>query len=30
MGRAAGLGSEDTSAIVKVYEQLTGTSLARK
>jgi 3-hydroxyisobutyrate dehydrogenase-like beta-hydroxyacid dehydrogenase len=30
MGRAAGLGSEDTSAIVKVYEQLTGVSLARK
>jgi hypothetical protein len=30
MGRAAGFGSEDTSAIVKVYEQLTGASLARK
>jgi 3-hydroxyisobutyrate dehydrogenase-like beta-hydroxyacid dehydrogenase len=30
MGRAAGLGSEETSAIVKVYEQLTGASLARK
>jgi 3-hydroxyisobutyrate dehydrogenase-like beta-hydroxyacid dehydrogenase len=30
MGRAAGLGGEETSAIVKVYEQLTGVSLARK
>jgi 3-hydroxyisobutyrate dehydrogenase-like beta-hydroxyacid dehydrogenase len=27
MGRAAGLGSEDTSAIVKVYERLTGITL---
>jgi 3-hydroxyisobutyrate dehydrogenase-like beta-hydroxyacid dehydrogenase len=29
MGKAAGLGSEDPTAIVKVYEQLTGISLAR-
>ena len=28
MGRAAGFGSEDGSAIVKVYEQLAGVSLA--
>jgi 3-hydroxyisobutyrate dehydrogenase-like beta-hydroxyacid dehydrogenase len=27
MGRAAGLGSEDTSAIIKVYENLTGITL---
>lgn len=27
MGRASGLGSEDTSAIVKVYEQFAGVSL---
>lgn len=30
MGRAAGLGSEDTSAVVKIYEQLTGVTVARK
>ena len=30
MGRASGFGSEDTNAIVKVYEQLTGVSLAKK
>jgi 3-hydroxyisobutyrate dehydrogenase len=29
MGKAAGLGDEDPAAIVKVYEQLTGISLAR-
>jgi 3-hydroxyisobutyrate dehydrogenase-like beta-hydroxyacid dehydrogenase len=27
MGRAAGFGSQDATAIVKVYEQLTGTSV---
>jgi 3-hydroxyisobutyrate dehydrogenase-like beta-hydroxyacid dehydrogenase len=30
MARAAGLGSEDGVAIVKVYEQMAGTSLAAK
>lgn len=30
MAKAAGFGSEDPSAIVKVYEHLTGVSLARK
>jgi 3-hydroxyisobutyrate dehydrogenase-like beta-hydroxyacid dehydrogenase len=30
MGRAAGLGSQDTCAIVKIYEQMTGASTARK
>jgi 3-hydroxyisobutyrate dehydrogenase len=29
MGKAAGLGSEDPTAVVKIYEQLTGISLAR-
>jgi 3-hydroxyisobutyrate dehydrogenase-like beta-hydroxyacid dehydrogenase len=29
MGKAAGLGNEDPAAVVKVYEQLTGVSLAR-
>jgi 3-hydroxyisobutyrate dehydrogenase len=29
MGKAAGLGDEDPAAIVKVYEHLTGISLAR-
>jgi 3-hydroxyisobutyrate dehydrogenase len=29
MGKAAGLGDEDPAAVVKVYEQLTGVSLAR-
>lgn len=29
MGKAAGLGDQDPAAIVKVYEQLTGISLAR-
>jgi 3-hydroxyisobutyrate dehydrogenase-like beta-hydroxyacid dehydrogenase len=29
MGKAAGLGDEDPAAIVKIYEQLTGISLAR-
>jgi 3-hydroxyisobutyrate dehydrogenase len=29
MGKAAGLGDEDPSAIVKIYEQLTGVSLDR-
>lgn len=29
MGRAAGYGSEDGAAVVKVYEQLAGVSLAR-
>ena len=29
MGKAAGLGSEDPTAVVKVYEQLTGVSLER-
>jgi 3-hydroxyisobutyrate dehydrogenase len=29
MGKAAGLGNEDPTAIVKVYEQLTGISLAK-
>jgi len=28
MGKAAGLGSEDPTAIVKIYERLTGISLA--
>ena len=30
MGKAAGYGSEDPTAVVKVYEQLTGVSLARE
>jgi 3-hydroxyisobutyrate dehydrogenase-like beta-hydroxyacid dehydrogenase len=30
MGRAAGYGSEDGSAVVKVYEQFAGVSLARE
>ena len=30
MAKAAGLGSEDPAAVVKVYEQLTGVSLARR
>lgn len=30
MGKAAGYGGEDPTAVVKVYEQLTGVSLARK
>ncbi len=30
MGRAAGYGSEDGSAVVKVYEQFAGVSLSRK
>lgn len=30
MGRAAGLGSEDGTAIIKVYEQLTNVSLAAR
>ena len=29
MGKAAGFGSEDPAAVVKVYEGLTGTSLAK-
>lgn len=29
MGKAAGFGSEDPAAVVKVYEQLTGISLAK-
>ena len=28
-GRAAGLGSEDPSAVVKVYEQFTGAPVGR-
>lgn len=30
MGRASGLASDDTNSIVKVYEQLTGVSLAAR
>lgn len=30
MGRAAGFGSEDGTAIVKIYEQMVGVSLATR
>jgi 3-hydroxyisobutyrate dehydrogenase-like beta-hydroxyacid dehydrogenase len=30
MGRAAGFGSQDATAIVKVYEQLTGTTVGNE
>lgn len=30
MGKAAGLGSEDPTSVVKIYEQMTGVSLAKE